>query len=162
MTREEFIREVNEWYDLRQVAYDYDCYDVYENILDEDEKDEWYNDVVRDNWSEEMPWYDLLDALNSIPNGHDWYIKDQYGDVDVADDADFEDFKDQLLNFMDDNELFDDSADDSDENEEEHSGERPKEGFEVEEQDPEWTNEQPGFSTNELFAYCAGVAQAVR
>lgn len=160
MTREEFIREVNDWYELRQVAYDYDCYDVYENILDEDEKDEWFTMQVHESWAG-MPWYDLLDELNSIPNGHDWYIKDRYGDVEVADDDDFADFRDSLLDFMETNELFDDSGDDSDENEEESSGERPKEGFEEEEQDPEWTNEQPGFSTNELFAYCAGVAQAV-
>lgn len=161
MTREEFINDVIDWYDLRQVACDYDCYDVYENILDEDEKDDWFNMQVRENWAYDMPWYDLLETLNSIPNGNDWYIKDQYGDVEAADDDDFDDFKDSLLDFMDANDLFDDSGADSDENEEGHSGERPKEGFEEEEQEPEWTNEQPGFSTNELFAYCAGVAQAV-
>ena len=99
MTRQNFIDSINYWSELLEFCYDEDC-DVCEDIYSEDARDGRINedlvDMARDN-----NWREMYDILDSIPEGHNYYRQDGYGDW-VGVDDEFNDYKNQVLEWMDD------------------------------------------------------------
>lgn len=108
MTREEFQEEVTTYYDLINVCSDYGlstCDDIY----DDEDLDDYINNELED-YVRNNNWYDVKDILNNIPTGYNYYRVDRYEGFDGIyglDDYDFTDWKDEVYEEMDENELFD-------------------------------------------------------
>lgn len=106
MTRQQFLEEINRWRKLIDFCYEEDC-DFCDNIYDEDGKDSFYNNLLVDMASGANDWQDLFRQLSDIPEGYDYYILDNYsGDMRIADYDDFQEIKDQVLEWGDDREIW--------------------------------------------------------
>lgn len=99
MTRQDFIENVNEWYELLEFCRHEDC-DVCEDVYSDDDKDDYINENFR-YLVEEHNWWTLRDILNDIPTGDGYYLYENINDWRELDDEDFEEFKGSVLQWMD-------------------------------------------------------------
>ena len=99
MTRQYFIDNINYWSELLEFCSDEDC-DVCEDIYSEDSRDDCIDEELVDMASYNN-WRDMYNILDAIPDGYDYYRQDNYGDW-VGVDDEFDDYKDQVLEWMDD------------------------------------------------------------
>lgn len=107
MTRQDFIDDITSWYELIDFCNDENC-DVCSDIVDDDYKDEYVNDHLVD-WARNNTWRELLSILDDIPDGYDFYRIDGYGEIEGLDNySDFEEYKDNVLDWMDYMERWDD------------------------------------------------------
>lgn len=116
MTRDEFYEEITDWWELKDFC-DNESLSTLDCIYDEYDFDEHIDDaldnVVRFGGE---GWYDIKDMLNEVPTGHRFY----YVDPDDAwncwgVDDDFEDWKQDVINAMDDLGLWEIEDDDDEE-----------------------------------------------
>lgn len=107
MTRSEFINEVNTWSELTNFCYriGYEIDEIWEDSARDDYITESLQDNVRngDYWGEIRDW---LDNLDSGSEG-DYWRRNDYGEWFILDDNDLEAYKSDVLEYADDNELFD-------------------------------------------------------
>lgn len=150
MTRDEFINEVNCWSELLDWCYDYDC-SYCEDVYTEDSKDGYFDDDLVDMARNAGSWRDMLDELNDIPTGYDYYIRNDYGEWRGADDDDFDSYKDDILEWGDDNDVWDEDEEEDEEYACDESESDDDDGFEIEE----------GCSLNELFTSCTSNLQRI-
>lgn len=122
MTRQDFIENVTEWWELLDVCRDEDC-DICEDIYSDEDKDNRINDDLP-YLAREYNWWTLRDILDDIPSGDGYYCEDTT-DWRELDDEDFENYKADVLHWMDDGGYWEDEED-----EEEY------EEYEVEENPP--------------------------
>lgn len=99
MTRQYFIDNINYWSELLEFCSDEDC-DVCEDIYSEDARDDCIDEELVD-MARNNNWREMYNILDSIPGGYDYYRQDGYGDW-VGVDDEFDDYKDQVLEWMDD------------------------------------------------------------
>ena len=110
MTRQEFIDSVRTWSDLLSFCYDYDC-NVCENIISHGELAEYIADDFA-NFSHDYRWIDIRDWLNSIDDNAGYYYRDGSFDYTSV-DGDFQDYKDDVLSWCDeDASIFDEDDED--------------------------------------------------
>lgn len=114
MTRHEFIDEVTTWSDLISFCYDEDI-DFCEDVYSEDAKNEYFDEELVNMARDASSWQELCDRLEEIPTGYDYYIRDDYGDFEGADDDDFDSRYEDVLEYMDENECWDDDGEDEEE-----------------------------------------------
>lgn len=95
MTRQEFIEDVNDFWDLKEFCYENNL-DTCDNIYDAESYNDFINECVID-WARQDNWWELLQRLADLPRNYDWYY---CGDYDWE-EADFQDFKDEVLDEMD-------------------------------------------------------------
>lgn len=147
MTRQEFLDDVCDFSELRDFCYDNDC-GICDDVYDDESKDDYINEHFSDMADDADGWQSLYRTLDDIPTGYDYYRLDDYGDFNGLDDDDFEDYKNDVLEWMDDNEYWDEDEDD----EEEYFP--PEEEYSEEEDDEELCEEdmQP---VDELFSLCS-------
>lgn len=141
MTRQEFVDEVWSWGELMDFCYD-NNYEL-EDIFDEDAKDDYFDNEIEEMARNSSDWRELLDRLEEIPNGYDWYVIDDYYGFRGADEDDFRDFKDQVLEWADHDGIWDDD--------EEPDEEPMMDSEEDDESNNELEIEEP-LSIRELFA----------
>ena len=153
MTRQEFIDNVTTWSELLDFCYDENI-DFCEDVYTEDAKDEYFDDILVDMARDAGCWQELYNRLEEIPTGYDYYIRDDYGDFEGADDDDFDSHYEDVLEYMDDNEYWDD--DDGDEDYEE---EPVREEY-VDPEDEEPVEEED-VSIAELFTTCNSKLQKI-
>lgn len=77
MTRQEFIDDVTSWSELIDFCYDQDC-DICEDIYSEEAKDDHFNNDLVEMARNANDWEELLETLNDIPTGYDYYICNEY------------------------------------------------------------------------------------
>lgn len=111
MTRQEFIDDVQCWSELIDFCYEEGCY-VYEDVYTSDQRD----DRIDEDVSEMMrhnSWRTILDTLQTYDNqsGYEYYLLDGYGDWIGLDDDDFTSYKDDVVDWMDNNGRWDDEND---------------------------------------------------
>lgn len=153
MTRGEFIENVQCWSDLLSFCYDEGC-DYCEDIYTEDSKDEYFNDDIVEMARYADNWQDLYRQLDDIPTGYDYYINDD--GWRGADDDDFEEYKSDVLQWADDEEVWDEEDDeDEDVLEEEYEADEASDADE----DSEVLEE--GCSLGELFTSSATKLQTI-
>lgn len=146
MTRDEFIEGVRCWHELIDFCYDYGC-SYCENVYDDEQKDDYFNDDLVEMARNADSWQDMLEELNDIPDGHDYYIRDDYGDWRGAGTDDFDEYKDDVLRWADDREVWDE--DDEEEYDADESSEEDDETLEE------------GCSLGELFTSSATKLQTI-
>ena len=147
MTRQEFLDDVYDFRELMVFCYNNDC-GICDDIYDDESKDEYINEHLSDMADNADDWQSLYRTLDDIPTGYDYYRLDDYDDFNGLDDDDFDDYKNDVLEWMDDNEYWDEDEDD----EEEYFP--PEEEYNEEEDDEESCEEdmQP---VDELFSLCS-------
>jgi hypothetical protein len=147
MTRQEFLDDVYDFRELMDFCYDNDC-GICDDIYDDESKDEYINEHLSDMADNADDWQSLYRTLDYIPTGYDYYRLDDYDDFNGLDDDDFDDYKNDVLEWMDDNEYWDEDEDDEEEYfppEEEYS----------EEEDDEESCEEDMQPVDELFSLCS-------
>ncbi len=105
MTRAEFLDTINEWYDLKDFCEGIACR-ACDDICDDGK----YNEIICEEiefFLRRHPWYDLPDRLDRLPRGCEYYYKYSYGEDFCWEDADngnrFNDIKNEVLEFCDEN-----------------------------------------------------------
>lgn len=107
MTRNEFLDNINSWWELIEFCNDEDC-DVCEEIVDEDQKNDGVNADLCDE-ARRTDWKDIRNWLNDIPVGYEYYRCDGMFDyVPMNNGSDFQEYKDAVLEWMDDGGYWDD------------------------------------------------------
>lgn len=112
MTRQEFIDDVNYWWELIAWCNDYDC-SVCEDIRDQDEFDEYVDEDLYDR-VRNYGWKEVLDWLESVPSDYDYYNVYEWEGVT---DYDFDNYKDDALEWGDEHDIWDDPEDEEEEEE---------------------------------------------
>ena len=118
MTREEFIENVNDFYDLLEVCRDNDLY----ACADIREKDELFDSCNIDNEIIEAvrsySWHSIRDMLDGLDDDGNYYIVNGILDYECV-DRDFEYYKNGVIDEMDEDNLWEeedgeDETDDGD------------------------------------------------
>jgi hypothetical protein len=110
MTRTEFVDNVTSWWDLIDFCRDEDC-DLCQDIYDEDSMDEEIDYSVREDCGN-YGWRDLADLLDGIPTGYDAYRRNAPFDWDGLGDYEFDEYKEDVLSWMDDGDYWDEEDED--------------------------------------------------
>lgn len=114
MTRQDFIDDVQCWSELIDFCYGEGCYvcdDVCTSGQRDDRIDEDVSEMMRNN-----SWRTILDTLQTYDNqsGYEYYSLDGYGDWIGLDDDDLASYKDDVLEWMDNNGRWGDENDEDD------------------------------------------------
>ena len=118
MYRQEFIDGVTSWSELVDFCND-EGLDYCDDIYSDGQKDNWINEHL-DDICEDATWQDVLCTLRSIPEGYDYYLKDEDYWMEfrgLSDDEDlFYSRKNEILAYADEHGLWedDDIAEDDD------------------------------------------------
>lgn len=113
MTRREFIEEVTTFRELRDFCNDID-YDRLYDFFDGDDFDSFANDDIYDWMRDGGDWDTLRGTLNDLNPGCDFYERVSaldYVGYDIRDDM-FEELKNDVLEYADENGYFDDEDED--------------------------------------------------
>lgn len=144
MTRQQFVDEVNDWWDLTDFCYDNDC-SYCDDVYPEDSRDERINEYLVNMARDADCWQSLLDSLSSIETGYEYYRETDDGTwVGLDNTYDFESYKDDVLDWGDSNDIWDDD-------EEEPLYESPFSDDETE--DDDFVTNEP-ISVSELMSEC--------
>jgi len=149
MTRQDWIDNITTWYELIDFCNEEGYEDYINDIYSEESRDDYLNYSLVEMARQADSWESLLETLNDIPTGYDYYRQDDYGDWVVLDcDYDFRERKDEVLERLDDDEFWDD--------------------YEEEEEEPAAENEDPDdlipvededMDVSELFTACNSTLQ---
>lgn len=113
MTRAEF-ENINDWYDLKQFCYDIGC-EYCDDVLDSDELDQRIEDDLDDAIRyQSYSWRNVRDALDEISTGYDYYIVNGSFDYEVANEYDFDRYKDDVREYAERYDHFDDDEGEED------------------------------------------------
>ena len=154
MTRNEFIDNITEWYELKDFCSDFDC-DVCEDIYDDDDYDDCVEEDIRDAIAD-YGWRDIRDFLGNLPGGYDYYRRNSTLDYDGLGDDDFEEYKEDVLEWGDDFGVWEE------EEEEEYAEDDDFLGSQEEEPDEEESVEEEDFSVGDLIGMCGVVFVAIQ
>lgn len=153
MTRQEFIDNVTTWYELIDFCYNVNC-DYCNDVYSVDSRDDCINEDLVDMAQNAYDWQELLEVLQNIPTGYDYYIRDDYGEWSGTDDGDytFDDYKDDVLEWMDINDCWNGGDEEVEEEPAPDDDEDPEDEESVEEED---------VSIAELFTTCNSKLQKI-
>lgn len=143
MTRNEFLEDVTTFGELKGFCFDVDC-DLLDDVHDDGTRDDYINECLID-WAREDSWQDLWSRLDAIPTGYDWYCDAGYGEWYGLDDSDFDSYRNDVLGWADDNDVWDEDEEEADESDE---------NFENEPEDDELALEEEDFSVGDLISMC--------
>ena len=149
MTRAEFFENVTSWWDLKDFCSDEQC-DICDDIYDEGARDDYINECLID-WARNDSWTELLSRLEDIPTGYDYYRYDDYGEWEGLVDGDFDEIRDEVAEWMDDNGYWDDDEEEADDEDEEP----------IDDEEEEPPVEDEDCSLGELFAASATRVQSI-
>lgn len=129
--RLDFINNVTDWRDIIEFCVNNDL-DFHTNIYNNDE----LNDYIEDNLEElarDYYWTEVLDVLQNIPQGLDFYIKeeDSFMEFSPARQSDFDLIKNEILEYMDDINGWDEDEQEPDVSEESNQESENQEEFNI-------------------------------
>ena len=158
MTRQEFIDEICDADELADFLYGNDLTDFMENVQSGDAWDDYINEDLVD-WAREYSWQDLLSKLREIEDnsGYDYYWYDDYEGWVPMDGDRFDEWKDQVIAYMDRQGLWEDDED------EPETVEHEQEPFEESEEEEDIDFEPDDGSTfMDVIAVSVGCLQEFR
>lgn len=147
MKRDDFIEDINDFYDLLEFCRDNECYEC-DDIYDEDCMSDYVNEQI-ETWISQMSWTELRDKLDAIDTSYSYFILDEYGDFQGADDNDFQIYKDMVLDWADNQDLWEDEDDEEDFDEYEEYSDCEGETEAADDEEP--------ITIPELLASCVGI-----
>lgn len=111
MTRQEFIEDVNSFCDLFNFCSEEGIDGIFDDIYDA----EYLNDILMETISNMRDWEEVRGLLANIPTRCDYYREDGYGGYEDADYS-FDDYKNEVLRYMDANGTWDEDEEDTEDN----------------------------------------------
>ena len=116
MTRQEFIDDVTTWWELIDFCNDEGC-DICEYVYSSDVYDDLINEDLHEMVKHES-WQSIYDWLEDLPSGYDYY--DTYDDyVGLDNNWDFDRYKEDVLEWADnDGTIWDEEPEEEEEEEE--------------------------------------------
>lgn len=117
MRREDFYNDITMYEDLISLANETEYFDLIYDIHDDDS----YSNLISERIDDvvmEWTWEEVRDFLDELPHGYDYYLDCGYCEyIGLADGDDvFSDKREELYEYMCENDLFDhEEEDDSDE-----------------------------------------------
>lgn len=154
MTRQEFIDTVDDIDELLDFCSDIG-YEL-EGVYGEEERDDYINNQVHD-MVREYNWEEIRDLLDGIPTGYYFYYMDRWGDWNGRDSDDIDDLKQEVLEYADENELFD-PEDEEEEHPEDETEEEDVDDFDEVDDEPV----ELGCDMNDFLTSGNDVMQAIR
>lgn len=148
MTREEFEEIISSFDELIDWCYDYDC-NICSCIYDKYAYNEFINEQLCD-WAREYDWTEMRDILVNLPTGYDYYTRNGYGEWEGLENYDFDDYYHDVLQWGDDNEIWD-VEDEDPEEESQNCDDEEETPIEIE-----------NISFSELFLSSVSTMQAIR
>lgn len=115
MTRTDFIDDVTTTYDLIDFCVENDITDFINDIVDDDEKDSRIDEYLRENAGGRDDWREVYDILDDVPTGYEYYRYNGVDDIRSFDSYDFEALKDEVLQYCNTHDIFEEDEDDVDE-----------------------------------------------
>lgn len=143
MTRQEFIDDVTSWSELIEFCGDNGCY-CCEDVYDEYDRDSYINENLVDMARNADNWESLKETLEDITTGYDYYRRDDGGEWYGLDDSDFDDYKDDVLEWADDHDVFEDEEE-----------EDPDDYFCEDDEDDDFVAPEEPMSIGELLGACS-------
>lgn len=114
MTRNEFINDIDTWWDLIDFCREEDC-DVCEDVISDDDLSDYIEEDIENAAHDGMSWQEIRDRLNDLDTSYDYYVNDGYMIYNGLDnDDDFEEFKSNVLDWMDSYGEWDEDEEDTD------------------------------------------------
>lgn len=162
MTRDEFL-EIDSWSDLLYFCSNEGC-SICDDICHEDDRDDYINECLTDMARDAYDWKDLRDTLDNINTGWDYYRRDEYdGEWIGLDGDDFGEYLNDVLEWGDEEEVWDEPDEDEDEDANfaqpidpyAYSAEEAEEEF-----DP-WCEEDEEISYTSLFESCVETFECI-
>lgn len=115
MTRTEFVEEVLGFQDLIDFCNDNGCDDIVQHIYDKETVDGFIMEAIQSDCFGCDTWQGLYAILDEMPDC-EWY------DLEWGyEEAEFESRKDEVLDYMDDNGLWEEEEDEEDEEEDDET-----------------------------------------
>lgn len=151
MTRDYFLNWVTSWYELIDLCQEQEC-NICEDIIDSDALDEYVNADISNS---DYGWRAIRDWLSEIPTEYEYYRCNGSFDYDGLDDGDFEDYKGQVLDWMDEYGSWD--IDEGEEDDEDDEGED-----EAGSAEPEEPRVEEDFSVTDLMSMCGSELLSIR
>lgn len=115
MTRTDFIDDVTTTYDLIDFCVENDITDFINDIVDDEQKDDSIDEYLRENAGSSDNWHEVYDILDDVPTGYEYYRYNGVDDIRGFDSYDFEALKDEVLQYCDTHDIFEEDEDDVDE-----------------------------------------------
>jgi len=143
MTRTEFLDNINEWWELVDFCNDEGCY-VCEDLFGHDCLDEQIENDISEALSNNDGWQTIRDCLNEIDTDYSYYRNDGFLNYIGLDADDFSAYKDDVLEWGDNNGVWED--------EEEYEEEYREDVYE--EEDEEEPAPEEAFQFTELMTMC--------
>ncbi len=140
MTANEFLENVNEWWELKDFCSETGC-DYCDDIVDKYTLDEDVEYALSE-YHCDYNWREIRDLLNDIPTGYDFYRCNGSFDYVGLDGEDFESLKEDVYDWAFLNGYFDDEEED----------EEVEDGSSEPEEDPV---EDEDFSVSDLMSMCS-------
>lgn len=107
MTRQQFIDEVNDFGELIDFCYNEGC-SYCNDVYSEESRDNCINEELVDMARNADNWSSLLDTLSDIATEYDYYRRTDYGRWEGLGDYEFDDYKDDVLEWADDRDIWED------------------------------------------------------
>lgn len=153
MTRQDFIDGITTWSDLLDFCYNEDC-DICEGIVSNDTMCEEIDDDLREA-TQYRSWQDVRDLLNDIDTDYDYYRRESSLEYVPMDDDDFDSYKEDVIEWMDNGGYWEDDEEDEEYDEPfQYDGDFTLENAEYDE-DKEPPTEDEDFSVGELMGMCS-------
>lgn len=135
MTRQDFLEEFQhwDWDDLINFCNEMGC-SLCEDVYDEDARDDCIYSRLEDLVRNEG-WRDIRSYLDDIPEGSDYYERDDWDDWCCLDDDDLEDRISDVVDWMDRNDLWDEEDEEEDYSDETLFTEEEEDETPIEEED---------------------------
>lgn len=124
MTRQEFIEGVNSFGDLISFCVDEGIDDLCNDVYDA----EYLNEILLETIGNMRDWEEIRSLLANIPTRCDYYREDGYGGYEDADYS-FDDYKNEVLRHMDENEAWDEEEENVEDDIEEDTDEDADDWF---------------------------------
>ena len=154
MTRAEF-NEIDNFYDLIEVANDFGCGDYVSDIWDEDGMDSEICDAIRDDL-DHRHWSSIKESLESIEDcGEGYYRRDGTYDWYYLTEDDLDSYKESIRDYLERNDLFDEEEGEDEPEPESYYGyyENPAPVTASYSQEPDFEDAADA-NIGELFAIC--------
>ena len=158
MTREEFLDGIYNLGRLYDFCTDNDLYEYLEDLYTEESYNQYINEDLSDNSDS---WQDVRDWLYNLPDGYDFYYKNDWGEwigIDGDNDGDFfEDLKRDVYDACCDNDFFDEE--DNNEQANNDSEEEVEEVVELEEPEEDFNFDD--VQLDSIFSSCSSEVEEV-
>lgn len=153
MTRQDFIDGITTWAELLDFCDNEDCDICYDIVSNEAMCEEIDEDLVEE--ARRRSWQDVRDLLNDIDTDYDYYRRDGSLEYIPMEDNDFDTYKDDVIEWMDNNGYWEGNDEDEDEYDEPfmYDADFAPGDEEYEEEEP--PAEEEDFSVGELMGMCS-------